>query len=75
MASSIIGTAVDLGRKVANRYRTVVGDDWREAESRANAAGRMERDFYRYNTGRDGSSQKSRKPDPRKRARTSSSGR
>ena len=28
MASSIIGTAADLGRKVVDRYSTVVGDDW-----------------------------------------------
>lgn len=51
MASNVMDTAADLGRKLVNRAETVVGGDWREAKKRANNVVREFRGDYRRMTG------------------------
>jgi hypothetical protein len=68
MASSVSGTAADLGRKLVNRVETVVGDDWREAKKRTkHAARQFSADYY--------TPRKPQKPDPRKYPKPRSGGR
>lgn len=74
MASNLVNTAMDLGRKAVNRFESRLGDDVREAKSRASNVAREFGIDYRRLTGSNGS-KKTRKPDPRKYPRASGSGR
>jgi hypothetical protein len=56
MASSVLDSASDLGRKAVNRVETVLGDDAREISRRAQSAVRSLGDDYRYFTGGGGRS-------------------
>jgi len=51
MASSMTGTLSDIGSKVANRVKTVVGDDARELSRRTQEVVRSYGDDYRRLTG------------------------
>lgn len=75
MASSVSDTLTNAARKVGNRAKTVIGDDWGAIKRGAKEEIETDRAMYRYYTGRN-DSPKRRKPDPRKYPRpTRSSGR
>jgi hypothetical protein len=73
MASSVVDTAKDVGRKLVNRAETVASEDWGGIKDRAKFAARVFREGP-FSTGRGGS-RKTRKPDPRKYPKPRSSGR
>lgn len=74
MASSVVDTVKDLGRKLGNRVETVAREDWGGVKDRARYAARSFRDDYRFYTGNYGS-RKTRKPDPRHYKKARSGGR